>query len=245
MSNIGTIVGTLIFCKAIFIPGQKEVEYMKIKRALISVSDKRGLIPFVQGLRKLDIEIISTGGTAKSLREAGIAVTDVSEITGFPEILDGRVKTLHPMVHGGLLARRDLPEHLSQIGDLGIKEIDLVIVNLYPFEETVLKKGVTLEEVIENIDIGGPSMIRSAAKNVSAVAVVINRHRYEQILAEMTKNDGGITPRTRFELMTEVFERTGAYDQAIWRFLDTVDEKAFLQAITKMEEVAAALPILY
>ncbi len=198
---------------------------LKIKRALISVSDKRGVVEFAQGLRKFGVEIISTGGTARVLKEANIPVIGIQEVTGFPEMLEGRVKTLHPKIHGALLARRDKREHMNQIKEHDIKPIDLVAVNLYPFAATVAKKGVTREEAIENIDIGGPSMIRSAAKNSSAVAVVVNPDRYKVILDEMKKNDGALTDETRQELMKEAFKHTAEYDATIYGYFsdDYVD----------------------
>lgn len=193
---------------------------MKIKRALVSVSDKTGLVDFAKGLRKHGIEIISTGGTAKTLSEAGVDVIKVADVTGFPEILDGRVKTLHPKIHGGLLARRDLPAHIDQLSEYGIDPIDLVVVNLYPFQETIKKPDVTLEEAIENIDIGGPSMIRSAAKNMAAVAVVVNPERYDEVLLEMGKNEGSVTEETRRDLAREAFRHTADYDEAIYEYLE-------------------------
>lgn len=191
---------------------------VKIKRALISVSDKRGLVEFAKGLRKFGVEIISTGGTARTLKEANIPVIGIQEVTGFPEMLEGRVKTLHPKIHGALLARRDKREHMKQIKEHDIKPIDLVAVNLYPFAATVAKKGVTREEAIENIDIGGPSMIRSAAKNSSTVAVVVNPNRYKTILDEMKKNNGALTDETRQELMKEAFKHTAEYDATIYGY---------------------------
>ena len=150
-----------------------------IKRAIISVSDKTGVVDFAKKLREYGVEIISTGGTYKLLKENGIEVKEVSDVTGFPEMLDGRVKTLHPKIHGGLLARRDVPDHMKAIADMGIEPIDMVVVNLYPFKNTVLKEGSTLEDIVENIDIGGPSMIRAAAKNYKSVAVVTEPSQYE------------------------------------------------------------------
>src|ERR671913_306067 len=156
-----------------------------IRRALISVSDKTGIVDFARELSAFNVEIISTGGTAKTLREAGINVRDISEITGFPEMMDGRVKTLHPRVHGGLLAIRDNPEHVAAMQDHGIEPIDMVVVNLYPFAETIRREGVTREEAIEQIDIGGPAMIRSAAKNSQDVAVVVSPGQYAEIIEEL------------------------------------------------------------
>src|SRR3954464_14230751 len=159
----------------------QETGLRKIQRALISVSDKTGIVDFARELRRFDVEIISTGGTAKALREAGIEVRDISDVTGFPEMMDGRVKTLHPRIHGGLLALRDNEEHMAAAREHGIELIDLVIVNLYPFEETVVREGVTLIEAVEQIDIGGPSMIRSAAKNFRDVAVIVLPEFYGKI----------------------------------------------------------------
>lgn len=188
---------------------------MSITRALISVSDKTGLEALVKGLHQHGVEILSTGGTAKFIADLSIPVIEVSDFTGFPELFDGRVKTLHPKIHGGLLHRRDLPEHLQQAADHDIKPIDLVVVNLYPFEETVKKKGVTREEAIENIDIGGPSMLRSASKNHEAVTVVVDPADYEVVLAEMVEHKGNTTLKTRERLAIKVFQRTAAYDAAI------------------------------
>ncbi len=193
---------------------------IKVKRALISVSDKTGLLDFARGLAKFNVEIVSTGGTAKAIREAGIPVIDVAEYTGFPEMLDGRVKTLHPKIHGGLLALRDNAEHMKTVAEHGIGLIDMVVVNLYPFEKVIQKKSVTLEEAIENIDIGGPSMLRSAAKNYRSVAVICNPGRYAAVLKEMENNSGILPDALLFSLAVEVFERTGAYDRAIAMFLN-------------------------
>jgi len=158
-------------------------------RAIISVSDKSGIVDFAQGLKELGVEVFSTGGTRKSLEAAGIKVHGISELTGFPEILDGRVKTLHPAVHGGILARRDLPQHLSEITQNRIEPIDMVVVNLYPFVETVSKAEVSLDEALENIDIGGPSMIRSAAKNFPSVLVVVDHRDYDAILQKLRQGN--------------------------------------------------------
>ncbi|MBM3252100.1 MAG: bifunctional phosphoribosylaminoimidazolecarboxamide formyltransferase/IMP cyclohydrolase [Candidatus Omnitrophica bacterium] len=194
---------------------------IKVQRALISVSDKTGIIELAKGLNELKVEILSTGGTAKLLRDSGIAVKDVSEHTGFPEMLDGRVKTLHPMIHGGLLAVRDNPEHMEQLKKHGIKLIDMVVVNLYPFEKTVAKKNIELAEAIENIDIGGPSMLRSAAKNYRSVAVICNPARYKEVLSELKKNNGMLSDTLLRDLAVEVFQRTSQYDGAIYNFLNS------------------------
>ncbi len=192
---------------------------IKVKRALISVSDKTGLVDFAKGLQKFGVEILSTGGTASLLRQSNIPVIEVSDYTGFPEMLDGRVKTLHPKIHGGLLALRDNPDHMKQIAAHGIGTIDMVVVNLYPFEKAVAKKNVSLEEAIENIDIGGPSMLRSAAKNYKSVAVICNPARYTDVLAELNNNSGILSDKVLTNLAIEVFERTNTYDAAIYSFL--------------------------
>ncbi|MDW8345230.1 MAG: bifunctional phosphoribosylaminoimidazolecarboxamide formyltransferase/IMP cyclohydrolase, partial [Verrucomicrobiae bacterium] len=180
----------------------------KIRRALVSVSDKSGLVEFARGLVEWGVEIISTGGTARVLREAGIPVRDISDVTGFPEILDGRVKTLHPKVHGGLLYRRGVRSHEDAIRAHGIEPIDLVVVNLYPFEQTVARNDVTLEEAIENIDIGGPSMLRSAAKNHESVTVVVDPADYPVVLAELRANNGATSAALRARLARKVFQTT-------------------------------------
>ncbi|MFA5257366.1 MAG: bifunctional phosphoribosylaminoimidazolecarboxamide formyltransferase/IMP cyclohydrolase [Opitutales bacterium] len=189
------------------------------KLALLSVSDKTGLAVFASRLvNDFGFKLLSTGGTAKLLRDKGLPVTDVSEYTGFPEMMEGRVKTLHPKVHGGLLCRRDKPEHMAQAADHGISMIDLVVVNLYPFEQTVAKKGVAFEEAIENIDIGGPSMLRSAAKNHESVTVVCDPADYDRVLAAM--GDEGLLTAMRRELAMKVFKRTASYDKAICEYLE-------------------------
>jgi phosphoribosylaminoimidazolecarboxamide formyltransferase/IMP cyclohydrolase len=192
---------------------------MPITRALLSVSDKTGLIEFAKDLAGLGVELLSTGGTAGALREAGLTVTDVSDYTGAPELFDGRVKTLHPKVHGGLLQRRDDEEHSSQAAQHAIPPIDLVAVNLYPFEETIAKPGVTLAEAVENIDIGGPSMLRSAAKNHSHVTVIADPADYPRVIGEMRENNGDTTRGLREELAVKVFLRTSRYDAAISNYL--------------------------
>jgi phosphoribosylaminoimidazolecarboxamide formyltransferase/IMP cyclohydrolase len=192
----------------------------KIQRALISVSDKTGLVPFAQILAQAGIEIISTGGTAKALREAGIAVKDISEHTGFPEMLDGRVKTLHPKVHGGLLFIRGNETHENAVKQHGISPIDLVVVNLYPFEATVAKPDVSLHDAIENIDIGGPSMLRSAAKNHDSVTVVVSPKDYDEVAGQISEN-GDTTLELRRQLAAKVFARTAAYDVAIAAHLNS------------------------
>ena len=190
-------------------------ELRKIKRALISVSDKSGLSEFATSLAAHNVAIISTGGTAKFLRESGLAVTDVSDVTGFPEMMDGRVKTLHPKIHGAFLALRNNPEHIASMNEHGITPIDMVVVNLYPFEETVANDGVSLDEAVENIDIGGPAMIRSASKNWRDVAVVTDSRLYRDVIAELASNDGSLSLETRQRLATLAYTRTASYDLAI------------------------------
>lgn len=195
----------------------------KIERAIFSVTDKAGVTEFANAVSQMGVEVISTGGTARILRENGIPVTDISDYTGFPEILDGRVKTLHPKVHGGLLGRRDNPEHVTTMTAQGIKNIDMVVVNLYQFENTVAKPDVTLEEAIENIDIGGPSMLRSSAKNFHDVTVIIDPADYGAVLKEMKETGGETTLKTRFRLAKKVFRLTHAYDGAISQYLEGVE----------------------
>ncbi len=191
-----------------------------IKRALISVSDKTGIIEFAQALNQLGVELLSTGGTAKLFRDNNIPVIEVSDYTGFPEMLDGRVKTLHPKVHGGILGRRDLPEHVAAMQQQGIPNIDMVIVNLYPFEATVAKADCTLEDAIENIDIGGPAMVRSAAKNWKDVAVLTDANQYADVLAEL-KSTGALSQQTTFALSVAAFNRISNYDGAISDYLSS------------------------
>ncbi len=193
----------------------------KIKRALLSVTDKSGLVEFATGLSQLGVSLLSTGGTAQALRQAGINVTDVAQVTGFPEMLDGRIKTLHPRIHGGILARRDLPQHVQQMAEHGIEGIDMVCVNLYMFTETVAKPGCTLEDAIENIDIGGPCMIRAAAKNHAHVAVVTDPSDYPTLLSIMQQNNGSLPLITRRQLAAKAFRLTHLYDGAIAEYLQT------------------------
>jgi phosphoribosylaminoimidazolecarboxamide formyltransferase/IMP cyclohydrolase len=203
-----------------------------IKRALLSVSDKTGLIDFARALNDAGVEMLSTGGTAKALREAGIPVIEVADYTGFPEMLDGRVKTLHPKIHGGILGRRDLPEHVAAMSSHGIGNIDLVCVNLYPFVATVSKPGCTLEDAIENIDIGGPAMVRSSAKNHAFVTIVTDPADYATVVEEMKTNGGAVTDKTRFSLAIKAFEHTAAYDGAIANhFGKLVEESEFPRTI--------------
>ena len=206
-------------------------------KALISVSDKTGVVEFAKGLVALGWEILSTSGTMKLLKESGVPVTSVSDVTGFPEICDGRVKTLHPKIHGALLARRDIPEHMKELKDNGIETIDLVCVNLYPFRETIAKPDVTMEDAVEHIDIGGPSMLRSAAKNWESVTVVCNPADYETILSEI-KADGNTTRETRLKLSAKAYTHTAEYDMAISTYMRAqagLPEKLFLEYDLKQE----------
>jgi len=200
-------------------------------RALISVSDKTGIVELAQALHGLGVTLISTGGTARLLADQGLPVTEVAEVTAFPEMLDGRVKTLHPKVHGGLLARRELPEHMAALAQHGIETIDILVVNLYPFEATVAKPGCTLEDAIENIDIGGPAMVRSAAKNWKDVAVLTDAAQYAGVIDEL-KAQGQLSDRTRFALSVAAFNRISNYDGAISDYLSSIDVGADAAALT-------------
>lgn len=202
-----------------------------MKRALVSVSDKTGIVKFVEGLVNLGFEIISTGGTKRALEQAGLKPIGISDVTGFPEIMDGRVKTLHPKVHGGLLAVRSNPDHMNQLEELGIETIDLVCVNLYPFKQTVQKEGVSHEEIIENIDIGGPSMLRSASKNYQSVTVVTDPSDYEKVLSEF-KEYGDTTLETREALAAKVFRTTAQYDAMIADYLTKKEGNEFPEKLT-------------
>src|SRR5512136_2775682 len=194
----------------------------KVRRAIVSVSDKTGVVPFAKGLAQMGVEILSTGGTAKTLREQGVSVMDISEYTGFPEMLDGRVKTLHPKVHGGLLGQRSKKEHVQKMAEHGILPIDLVAVNLYPFEATIAKEDCMLEDAIENIDIGGPTMIRSSAKNYPDVTVLVDPSDYPVVLCEL-KEKGEVSIATNFRLAKKVFQHTARYDAAISNYLGTIE----------------------
>ncbi|MDE6549274.1 MAG: bifunctional phosphoribosylaminoimidazolecarboxamide formyltransferase/IMP cyclohydrolase, partial [Muribaculaceae bacterium] len=199
-------------------------------RALISVSDKRGVVEFARRLQEMGWEIIATGGTMKALRDAGLKIINISDVTGFPEICEGRVKTLHPKVHGGLLARRDVPEHMAEIAANGIETIEMVCVNLYPFEATIAKEGVTLADAVENIDIGGPSMLRSAAKNFASVTVVCDPDDYDKIIEEISAT-GDTTLETRFKLSAKAYTHTALYDSHIATYMREkagLEEKLFL-----------------
>ncbi|MBX7171875.1 MAG: bifunctional phosphoribosylaminoimidazolecarboxamide formyltransferase/IMP cyclohydrolase [Pyrinomonadaceae bacterium] len=216
-------------------------ELRKIKRALISVSDKTGVIDFAKELAEFGVNIISTGGTAKSLREAGLQVTEVSEVTNFPEMMDGRVKTLHPKIHGAFLALRDNENHVQSMNEHGIEPIDLVCVNLYPFEQTIAKSGVELAEAVENIDIGGPAMIRSASKNWRDVAVVTDAKLYESIIAELKANDGSLSLETRQRLAALAYTRTASYDLAISSYLAkqlSAEDLEFLEPFNPLGDLA-------
>ncbi len=211
-----------------------------IKRALVSVSDKSGIVEFARALSSMEVEIISTGGTAKALKDAGVKVINIDDVTGFPEMMNGRVKTLHPKIHGGLLALRDNTEHVKAMEENGINAIDLVCVNLYPFEQTVAKPDCSFEDAIENIDIGGPSMVRSAAKNHKFVAIVTSPDQYDTIIEEMKANDGAVTDQTKRELARKAFSLTAAYDSAISNWLngqaeDNLPEKKTISLVRSSE----------
>jgi len=207
----------------------------KIERALFSLTDKSGAVEFARGLAALGVELISTGGTAKLLRDAGLSVKDVSEVTGFPEMMDGRLKTIHPRVAGGILAMRSKPDHMAAIAEHGIPTIDMVVVNLYAFEKVAAEPGVTLQRMIENIDIGGPTMIRAAAKNYQDVAVVVSPDDYSSLLEELRSNNGALAHETHWKLAKKAFALTGAYDSAVTEKLATIDAPA--------EELPAALNV--
>jgi phosphoribosylaminoimidazolecarboxamide formyltransferase/IMP cyclohydrolase len=222
-----------------FAANERKKKMAQIRRALLSVSDKAGLLDFARGLSELGIELVSTGGTAKSLADAGLPVIGISEITSFPEMLEGRVKTLHPAVHGALLADRSKPEHMETIAEHGITPIDLVVVNLYPFAETIARPGVTREEAIENIDIGGPSMIRSAAKNHTSVAVVVSPTDYPTVLSELQRGNGTLSQATRSRLAVQAYAHTAAYDATITNYL-----AAQLPAESESNEAGQGFPDL-
>jgi phosphoribosylaminoimidazolecarboxamide formyltransferase/IMP cyclohydrolase len=209
---------------------------LRVRRALLSVSDKRGLLELARGLAAVGVEIVSTGGTARALAAAGVRVREVAEVTGFPEMLDGRVKTLHPAIHGGVLARRDVPAHLAALAAQGIEPIDLVAVNLYPFEATVARSGVGFEEAIEQIDVGGPALIRAAAKNHAGVVVLVDPDQYGPVLEELGRTGGCVAPQTRRRLALEAFRRTAQYDAAI---------AAWLRAPEPPRTPAAAEPLRF
>ena len=211
------------------------------KRALLSVSDKSGILEFAQELEKLDYEILSTGGTKRFLEENGVAITAVDEITKFPEILGGRVKTLHPLIHGGLLAKHDDAQHQTEMAENGISPIDIVCVNLYPFRETISKPDVTAEDAIENIDIGGPTMLRSAAKNHAYVTVIVDADDYEGVISELRGEQGSTTPETRRRLAAKVFRHTAAYDSYISNYLTNLTGEEFPAQLTLTYELQQSL----
>ncbi len=196
----------------------------KIERALISVTDKSGIEEFARALAGFGVHILSTGGTAKAIAKSGVAITEVSDFTGFPEMLDGRVKTLHPKIHGGILGLRSKSEHLKAMADHNIQPIDMVVVNLYAFEKTVAKPGCALEDAIENIDIGGPTLLRAAAKNYPFVTVITDPIDYLAIIDEMKQSGGNVSEKTNFRLARKVFELTNKYDAAISAYLATAHE---------------------
>jgi phosphoribosylaminoimidazolecarboxamide formyltransferase/IMP cyclohydrolase len=214
----------------------------RIQRAILSVTDKTGLVDFARKLSALGIELVSTGGTAKLLRESGVAVKDISELTGFPEMLDGRVKTLHPKVHGGILHRRDNPKHIAAVAEHGIAPIDMVVVNLYAFEKTAAKPGVAFEELIENIDIGGPSMIRSAAKNFHDVAIVTAPADYDAIAAELEREAGRLSLTTKWRLAQKAFATTAAYDSAIASTLERISPNSLQPDSFQPQPGASSFP---
>jgi len=207
-------------------PENNERGLRRIRRALLSVSDKTGIVDFARELKRYHVEIISTGGTAKALREAGIEVTDVSEVTGFPEMMDGRVKTLHPKIHGALLGLRDNLDHVAAMKQNSIEPIDMVVVNLYPFQQTVRREGVTQEEAIEQIDIGGPAMIRSAAKNWHDVVIIVLPGDYERVISEIKLTSGSTSLGTRSQLAREAFQQTSLYDLTVWAYLAMAQSSA-------------------
>lgn len=216
----------------------------RVRRALLSVSDKSGIVEFAQALRSFDVEIISTGGTARTLREAGIEVRDISAVTDFPEMMDGRVKTLHPRIHGALLALRDNEEHLAAMRAHDIEPIDMIVVNLYPFEQTIAREGITLAEAIEQIDIGGPAMIRSAAKNYRDVAVVVSPVLYDELLDELQRSQGALSLHTRGQLAVKAFQRTAGYDAIISAYLAKLlpDDDRWQKTDSLLEEMLAEMP---
>src|SRR5574337_1077105 len=218
---------------------------MKVQRAILSVTDKTGLADFARKLSGMGVELISTGGTAKLLRESGVTVKDISELTGFPEMLDGRVKTLHPKVHGGILHRREDPKHRSAVAEHGIQPIDMVVVNLYAFEKTAAKPGVQFEELIENIDIGGPSMIRSAAKNFQDVAVVTSPADYDAIADELARSGGELSTATKWHLAQKAFATTSAYDSAIASTLERVSLNGRFSLATEAEAFPQTLRLSF
>jgi phosphoribosylaminoimidazolecarboxamide formyltransferase/IMP cyclohydrolase len=228
------------------LPSPQSPSKKTIRRALLSVTDKTGLVDFAKALSAQGVDLVSTGGTAKALRDAGLAVRDISELTGFPEMMDGRVKTLHPKVHGGILHIRGNAEHEAAVAAHGIEPIDMVVVNLYAFEKTAQKAGVEFAEIVENIDIGGPSMVRSAAKNFEDVAIVTAAADYPALVSELKENDGGLTRATRWMLAKKAFAATAAYDTAIANTLETLtNEEPHEAAVFSTENFPAALRVNY
>jgi phosphoribosylaminoimidazolecarboxamide formyltransferase / IMP cyclohydrolase len=223
---------------------QNQAGLRQIRRALLSVSDKTGIVNLARTLRHFEVEILSTGGTARALRDEGIEVRDISEVTGFPEMMDGRVKTLHPRIHGGLLAQRDNEEHLLAMREHQIEPIDMVVINLYPFERTVAREGVTLEEAIEQIDIGGPAMIRSAAKNYRDVVVVVSTGFYDELIEELQQTQGALSLRTRARLSKQAFRRTARYDALISAYLAKLlpGEEKWQESDALIEDMVAEMP---
>jgi phosphoribosylaminoimidazolecarboxamide formyltransferase/IMP cyclohydrolase len=220
-------------------------DQIKVTRALLGVSDKAGLAPFARALAGHGVELISTGGTKAALEAAGVKVKGVEEFTGFPEMLDGRVKTLHPKIHGGILARRADPTHQRQMADHRLEPIDLVVVNFYPFEQTIAKPGVSLEDAIENIDIGGPALVRAAAKNYADVAVVVDPADYEPLVAELHAHAGALSHATRWRLMRKAFARVAAYDAAIANYLGAIDEASAPLGLSFNLAMERAQPLRY
>src|SRR5436305_15233362 len=225
--------------------GPLPMQLRTVRRALLSVSDKSNLIDFARGLAAFGIELLSTGGTRKALAEGGLPVRDVADVTGFPEMLDGRVKTLHPRIHGGILAVRERPEHARALEEHGIEPIDMVVVNLYPFEQTIAREGVTLEEAVEQIDIGGPAMVRSAAKNFNDVAVVSSVDLYGSVLEELRRHAGSLSLDIRQRLAQRAFSRTSVYDSSISRYLSANAapagfEQKVADAVAMLDELVAS-----
>ena len=212
----------------------KEEALLKVRRALISVSDKRGIVELAKALRQFGVEIISTGGTHQALKEAGVEAKSVADVTGFPEILDGRVKTLHPAIHGGILAASDNPLHVKQLHEHRIEPIDLVVVNLYPFEQTIASEHITVDEAVEQIDIGGPAMLRAAAKNFRHTVVVVNPERYPSLIDELTKHGGAVSPKMRLALARDAFQHTATYDAVIAQYFGRLQSSENLPEVVTL-----------
>ena len=224
-------------------PSAPPADLRPIRRALLSVTDKTGLVDFARVLASFGVDLVSTGGTSRTLREAGLPVRDISDLTGFPEMLDGRVKTLHPKVHGGILHIRDNAEHMASVSEHAIEPIDMVVVNLYAFEKTAQRPGVSFADVIENIDIGGPSMVRSAAKNFSDVAIVTSAADYSLLGDEMTANSGSLSRATRWRLAKAAFAITAAYDAGIATALESIEVPAG-KAVFLEEQLPATIRVI-